>query len=549
MSPALNLDGQHTLSLRPYQEEALAAVEAAAARGIRRQCGVAGVGAGKTVMFVALAARMNVRTLIIAHRDELIQQAAQKVRMWWPDADLGIVKAERRDFGAQDVIVASVQSLSPARLAKMGSFGLVVVDEFHHVRAPSYGRVLDTLRAGKPDGPLLLGVTATPNRSDGKGLDAYADEIVFNFDLLWLIRNGYLVDVRAKEVKMANLRLEDVTVRQGDYADGELGAAMTAAHAPWWIVKAWKAEAAGLKTLAFLPTVETAKATAAEFMAQGVRAVSVDGSMHIDERRRVMRDFSTGRYQVLTNCQVATEGYDEPSIECVIMGRPTKSVSLYTQMIGRGTRLFPGKETLLVLDVIGDAAKVDLCTAASLAGVERKALKRRTLSEAVEDQEAADAAEKEQRPAVRLPRPNADVVTRDVDLFKQHGAKPGRVKWGKTRSGGFATSVDKMSVVMEPSGEQWRVSTVSDRGEVKVLMDAVPLSLATSIAEDHVRKNAPRALVDRLAPWRKKPPTDKQLAFAQRLGIGVPPGTSGGEVGALIDARLAEIRLRKAAKR
>lgn len=546
MAPALDLRGSQRLTLRGYQEEAIAAVLNAAGRGVRRQLGVAGVGAGKTIVFVSLAARMNVRTLIIAHRDELIQQAASKVRLVWPDADLGIVKAERRDYGAQDVIVASIQSLTPGRLARMGRFGLVVIDEAHRTGAPSYGRVIEALGAGQPDGPLLLGVTATPERSDGKGLDSHFDEIVFDYPMLWLIRSGYLTDVRALEVQMKNLRLDQVKVRQGDYVDGELGAALTAAQAPWWIAKAWKAHAADRKTLVFMPTVDTARAVAAEFMAQGVRAVCVTGTTPVDERRRMLRDFSDGRYQVLSNVGIATEGYDEPSIACVVNGAPTKSRGLFTQRLGRGVRLYPGKSDCLLLDVTPSSASIDLCSVASLVGLPRKAVGRRTLVEAVEAQEAADAKATEERPVRERPRLDADIAARSVDLFKQHGVKPGRVAWAKTRAGAFATSAGRSTVLMEPDGNAWSVVVVDDRGERKLLVSGVPLELAQGIADDHVRANAPDSLVSRLAKWRKKPPTEKQLAFAQRLGIGVPPGASSGEVAQMLDARMAEIRLKKA---
>lgn len=536
MAPALSLGDTGTrLVLRKYQEEAIAAVEEAAARGVRRQLGVAGTGSGKTVVVVALAAKLGLRTLIIAHRDELIQQAVEKVRMWWPDADIGIVKAERNEVGARDVIVASVQSLSPARLARMGRFGLVVADEAHHCISASWTRVLTTLRAGEPDGPLLLGVTATSDRGDRRGLDGHFDEIVFNYDLLWLIREGYLVDVRAIEVQMTNLRLADVKIRQGDYADGELGAAMTAANAPWWIVKAWKAHAAGLKTLVFMPTVATAEDVAAEFNANGIAAASVSGAMHIDERRRVLRNFSSGRIQVLANCQLATEGYDEPSIEAVIMGRPTKSRAFYAQAVGRGTRLHPGKSELLVLDVVGDASRLDLCTAASLAGVERKALQKRTLSEAVEDKEAAQAAAAAKlaaRVASSRLRPDADMVSKKVDLFNRppKEQRVRRLTWRKRR-GVFSADVGKMTLVMEPcGGDLYRVLTVADKVP-SVLMENVPLALAQGIAEEHARGAG--------GSLNPSAPTDKQMAFAQKLGLSIPPGTTKASLSVRIDAELA----------
>lgn len=547
VTPALDFGTGTKLALRSYQADTLHKTQEAIAAGQRRLLWVWATGLGKTCGFVALAERLGMRTLIIAHRDELIQQAAAKVRLWWPDADLGIVKAERRDYGAQDVIVASVQSLSPARLALMRNFGLVVVDEVQHIRAPSYGRVISTLRAGEADGPLLLGVTATPTRGDGLGLDAYFDGVVAEYGLLWGIRSGYLVDVRAIEVKMANLHLENVKIRQGDYAEGELGAAMTAANAPWWIVKAWKTHSPGRKTLVFMPTVANAEAVAAEFMAAGIRAASVSGAMNIDERRRVLRAFSEGRIQVLSNCMVATEGYDEPSIETVILGRPTKSIGLLTQMTGRGTRLFPGKSELLVLDVRGASEDLTLCSVASLAGVSRKAMKGRTLTEAVDAKEAEDAAaaaKLDVRALTAVLRPDADLVSREVELFKQV-AKQGRVAWGRMRRG-FAASAGEQSVILEGDGDSWSVLLVDSEGQRKVLMSGVPLALAQGIAEDHVRANAPAQFSDRRAGWRRKPPSEKMLAAAAKWRIAVDPAWSAGEVSEAIQARIAAARLAKA---
>jgi superfamily II DNA or RNA helicase len=548
MAPALALDGHTKLALRPYQEDVLARSAAAEARGCRRQLWVLATGLGKTVCFVALAAKRGDRTLIIAHRDELIGQAAAKARQWWPDADIGIVKGARNEVGAQDIVVASVQSLSPARMARLGRFGLVIVDEAHHATSASYTRVLTDLRAGEDDGPLLVGVTATPARSDGKGLAQHFSEIVADYPILWGIRSGYLVDVRCKEVKLKNLRLEDVTVNRGDYADGHLGRAMAEADAPWHIAKAWKELAHGRPTASFHPTIEAAKDQAAEFMAQGIRSACVSG-VDLDERRRILSALGAGRLEVVTNAMVLTEGWDFPALSCIIMARPTKSSGLYTQVIGRGLRPFPGKDDCVVLDVVGASERMDLCSVPSLFGVDKKKVVKqgRTVTEAID--ETAREAKVVEKPKPG-PRMTGDVVARDIDLFKQHGVKPGRVAWGKTRSGAFATSAGKSSVVMEPAGETWQVVVISEKGERSLLIQGVPLDLAQGIADDYVRNNAPASLTDRFAKWRtsKVPPTEKQLALAQKLHIGIPAGATKGDVAAMIDARFAEIRLGKARK-
>lgn len=412
--------------------------------------------------------------------------------------------------------------------------------------------MLTTLRAGEDDGPLLIGVTATPGRADGKGLggdDGHFTEIVVNKDILFGIRSGYLVDIRCKEVKLANLRLEGVAQTRGDFADGGLGKAMADADAPWHIAKAWKLLATGRPTASFHPTIEAAKSQAAEFMAQGVRSACVSGAS-LDDRRRMLRDLADGRLQVVTNAMVLTEGWDFPPLSCIVQARPTKATGLYQQIVGRGLRPYPGKDDCLVLDVTGSSEKIDLCSVPSLFGIEKARMRKPiTVTEALEEKAAEKPKPVKAKPG---PRTTGDVVTRDVDLFRQHGVKPSKVSWGNTRAGGFAAGAGKMSVVMEPSrmtgGDAWTVATISEKGERTVLMDGVPLSLATTIAEDHVRANAPASLVDRARKWRKDKPTDQQLALAQRLHIGVPDTATKGDVSTMIDARMAEIRAAKASR-
>src|SRR5690606_22996282 len=232
--------GPVRVTLRPYQADALDRVAAAEARGVRRQLLVAATGLGKTVMFSALAERRGGRTLILAHRDELVAQAAAKVSEVWPDASVGVVKAERDEVHA-DVVVASVQTLArPARLERLcatyedrrlllgaaAPFGLVVIDEAHHAAAETYGRIITRLRAGDPDGPLLLGVTATPDRGDGQGLDGVFDEVVATYDVLWGIRSGYLADLRGIAVTLDGLDLSSVKVSRGDFQAGDAGRAL-----------------------------------------------------------------------------------------------------------------------------------------------------------------------------------------------------------------------------------------------------------------------------------------------------------------------------------
>ncbi len=539
MTATLPLDAPAT-SLRPYQSEAIDRVLAARDRGVKRQLGVASTGLGKTVVFASLARHLNLPTLILAHRDELIEQAVDKLRVWWPGVDVGVVKAARQEWGAQ-VVVASVQSLHARRLQSLSPsrFRLVIVDEVHHARSESYERILDHFECGPnnhPDhGPLLLGVTATPDRGDGKGLDRVCEEIVFNYDILWGIRSGYLSDLRGVQVLIADLDLSKVKVSHGDYNEGQLGEAMEEANAPEHVVAAWLQHASDRRTLVFMPTVSLAVETAEEFQASGIAAGWVSGALPLDQRRDVLRRFATGEIQVLVNCMVATEGYDNPAVDCVVVARPTKSRALYTQMVGRGTRLFPGKKDALILDVVGAASAHDLASIPSLFGIEKKEGffgGEVTVLEALDEQEE------------RIAKTGA-LIAREVALFHQLREK-NRVVWVKAGSGSFAANAGDDTVVLVPgtNPDLWTALVLARNVAPRTLMANVDLELAQGVGDEHVRRTRPGLLTDPTAAWRKRKPSPGALRAAQAWHIKVEKGWTAGQVSEAIDSAVAKRRLR-----
>src|SRR5712692_7867757 len=220
------------LPLRPYQEAALQAIVTAQARGVRRPLVVLPVGAGKTVVFAHLLRRRLGRALVLAHRDELLQQAVAKLRLVDPTVQIGLVKAEDNAVDAP-VVVASVQTLSrPQRLRQLGQgFATIVVDEAHHATAPTYRRILQYCGAFQADGPLTLGVTATPERRDTAPLSAVWQAVVYEHALLALITAGYLANLRAIQV-LLQVNFDALPTRQGDFVDGELDTLLLQADAP-----------------------------------------------------------------------------------------------------------------------------------------------------------------------------------------------------------------------------------------------------------------------------------------------------------------------------
>lgn len=569
------------LQPRDYQEDALRRTAEAEARGVRRQLGVAATGLGKTVIFANLAQRRAGRTVVLAHRDELVTQAAAKVLEVWPElgytsnaanalaADhlqvmkrsaparqgggVGIIKAGANDVHAQ-VIVASVQTLSrDNRLRSLVAtteddsllgarpVDLVVVDEAHHAAAATYRKVIDGLHAGEANGPLLLGVTATPDRGDGLGLDDLFGEVVWSYDILWGIRAGYLSDLQGKRIKLAKLDLSGVKVSRGDYDQGQAGAALVDAGAPAGIVKAWKAHAADRKTLVFTPTVAMAQQVAEHFAGAGVAAGWVHGGTPLDERRDLLRRFGTGELQVLANCAVLTEGYDEPTVGCVVMARPTKSRALYTQMVGRGTRRHPDKTDCLVLDVVGNTDAHSLVTIPSLFGI-AKPKEWEKAGGTVARQLAAQDAE-----AVRV----GAMTAADAELFAKVAAtgiawvqlhKPGDLLRRYVRPMGQ----DQPIVVLaqrEPDADVWTAGLQRADGAKAVLIANVPMEMAQGVAEDYVRKNS-RALglVSANAKWRAGKPSKKALAAAAKWRMTVDPAWTAGELSDKLEAHIQRAR-------
>lgn len=353
------------MNLRPYQQEVLKAVS----RGWgepgdepSRQLVVAPTGAGKTIMFAEMARLkqgVGQRSLILAHREELIEQAVAKIR-----SATGIVaeveKAERHASRSAPVVVASVQTLTrQARLDtwRPDHFGLVVADEAHHAISDSWQTVLRRFH----DHADIVGVTATPDRGDKRELATYFTSLAYEVRLVDLIRDGYLSPISVRAVPL-EIDLRKVGSTAGDLDSQQLGEAIE----PYLekIADAVIRYAAGRRTLAFLPLIATSKAFTEICRARGLRAEHVDG--YDFERGPKLQAFEGFEFDILSNAMLLTEGYDDPGIDCVLVLRPTRSRSLYAQMIGRGTRPHPLKSDLLILDFLWMHERHSLSRPASL---------------------------------------------------------------------------------------------------------------------------------------------------------------------------------------
>ncbi len=523
------------LPLRPYQREAVEAVRQNWYRGVRRQLIVLPTGAGKTVVFSHLIRRRanSGRALVIAHRDELLRQAADKIRLVAPDLTVGIVQAERDEHADAHVIVASIQTIArPHRIAPLvGTISTIVVDEAHHAAARTYVEALETLGSFDDDGPLTVGVTATAGRADGVALGTVWQDVVYQRGILQMIVDGYLTDVRALEIT-TDLDYNQVNTSGGDWTDGSLGQAMEDGHAIEAAAIAYERYAADRPGVAFTPTIATAEHLADQLRRRGITAEHLSGLTARDDRAAILRRLHTGETQVVANAQVLTEGFDEPRVSCVLIARPTTSATLFTQMAGRGLRLYPGKDDCLLLTLAGPPES-GLATIATLAG----SLPGEQQVRPGDGETLVEAAARAQAEQARA---TGTVVTgRAVALFGRSG-----LSW-VTVDGSYVLACGDAALIVRP-GEQpdrWRAINVPRNGNPTVLADQLTLEYAQGVAEEFARgTRAKLARAD--APWRARPVSEAQKRILKRLRLG--PASTCGEASDLIaahDARKALARI------
>ncbi len=354
--------------LRPYQAEAKQAILTAWDEGYRKTLLVLPTGCGKTVVFSSVTENQvnkGHRVLIMAHRGELLTQAADKLKAA-SGIDCVIEKAESSCLGSfLPVTVGSVQSLAQEkRLARFPNdyFQDIIVDEAHHCLSDSYKRVLEHFPKAN-----ILGVTATPDRGDMKDLGVFFDSKAYEYSMTSAILDGYLCPIKAQMIPL-ELDIAGVDTSGGDFSAGEIGNALE----PYLrqIALEMVNYCQGRKTVVFLPLIATSQKFCAMLNDVGLRSAEVNGNS--DDRTEVLADFEAGRYDVLCNSMLLTEGWDCPAVDCIVVLRPTKIRSLYQQMVGRGMRLSPGKDHLLLLDFLWLTSRHDLCRPSALISKDEK---------------------------------------------------------------------------------------------------------------------------------------------------------------------------------
>jgi superfamily II DNA or RNA helicase len=517
------------VKLRGYQVDLVNGALAEWRKGFRRIAMVMATGGGKTptaMSLVEMSLAAGHPVLWLAHRTELIDQAVDKAeQVASPGRRIGRMQAATKQYRAE-LVVGSVQTCStPASLTLLRSrhWGLIVVDETHHVAAETYQRILRELRAFEADGPLVLGVTATLDRSDGLALGNTFEAVVTpRVGLIDLIRHPdgpYLVPPRGIRVLIDGLNLDKVRRVAGDFNSGHLGRAMSDAMAPAKIVEAWTEHAKGCPTIAFLPTVAFSIEQAQAFNDAGFVAVHLDGTTAPAERARVLDEFRAGRVDILCNVNLFVEGTDLPSIGCVILGAPTSSRNRYQQQVGRGLRLHPGKSFCWILDVTGVTKRHKLATLVNLGGADRPEDVPDDLLMYEEDGLAQDVESTDESGESSSDEPveyaDGPLTHELIDLFGQaHSAwlrTPGGV-WFVPAGPGFiflrpadASHYDLCWQADHDSPHQWRSSPAPKSPESSgVIRERMEIGYAMAAGDEYIAAR-PVLQADRAAPWRSLP--------------------------------------------
>jgi ATP-dependent helicase IRC3 len=537
------------LALRPYQQEALARVRQAYLAGRRRVLVSLPTGTGKTVVFAHFPStlKMKKRLLVLAHREELLLQAEQKFRVVDPQLKVEIEQAGAYASAEAKVVVASVPTLARSRGARLSrlkpdDFSIVVVDEAHHAVAPTYRRVFDHFGLFDAATPrFLIGFTATPRRGDHQGLGEVFEEVCYARDLRSMIADGYLARIGGWRVD-TGVSLDDVKVRRGEFVESDLANVVDTPLRNQMLVKAYRDLAPCRRAIVFCVSVAHARAAQRTFAEAGIRAGAVWGEQPRDERRAILASFSAGELDVVTNCNLLTEGFDEPRVDCVIMARPTRSKLLYAQMVGRGTRLHVDKTDLLVIDIADNSrthqlpglhSLFDLPVNMNLRGQDalaiERAIDRISRTKPWIDTTRIRAPEDVELAVERIEFFNFDLPAELIGHTNNTWyAMPGGYRLSLTQGEWLAVAPNLL--------DSWDVEHGRRRTGATLIGRAPTLADAMQTADRYVASELPDALqlVQRHAGWRHQRPTDKQKNVLVRYGVHMPEGLTRGQAAHMI---------------
>ena len=504
------------MELRPYQLDCLEAIQNKFKEGINRQLVVLPTGSGKTVIFSELIKRRNLKTLVIAHRIELLEQAQSKINEAAPDIETGIFCGDRRCHDKQ-ITIASIQSAKNyLKLLKEEDYQLIIIDEAHHAAAKSYKNLLRHLGFIQENGKdrnsivavkkLLVGFTATPSRGDGKGLDHVFQEVVSHLSIKKLINQGYLIKPEGLHVTVG-IDLRELCLRLGDFEKSQLQRIMLEEKALKVVVNTIKTQASNRRGIVFTVNIEHAEILTKLIQGEGFSCEAVHSKISMEDRQQRLQDFSSGKIQFVVNPMILTEGFDCPRADCMINASPTLNRSLYVQKAGRVLRLHPEKENALLIDFGFSKKRHALKTAIDLYGD----AKIRQLREKRELQPSQDQTEK-------IDFSVAEFKESEREEYNPLGEEA-VYAWNKVPNEEtyyIQGSGVKMIVKAFDSGQCLVMRHIWD-GDKLEPYGYHEKSQAFELAESLAEKTDGAFCFSRNAKWRKDPASKKQLAYLKML--------------------------------
>lgn len=521
------------IKLRDYQEACVTAFFKEVQRKRKRHLIILPTGGGKTVVFAHITKQINGQTLILAHRDELIQQAAHKMRMVWPTADIGIIKGAKNETDHQ-ILIGSTQTLANEKRRKaIPRLKFLVIDEAHHGIAPSNQAIINDLVGSET---LLLGVTATPNRADGKGLGEiftdHPDEGPdYERSVLEMISDGYLSPIRAIQGSL-KVEMDKVTISHGDYELSSLSKVMNTGHVNKAAFEMWERYAKDRQTIVFAVDINHSIALAQVFRANGYSAAAIHGKMRPTERKEILDQYENGTIQVVVNCQILTEGYDNPSTNCIYLVRPTTSHGLYVQTVGRGLRLYPGKKDCLIIDGVKNSTKHKIVTVAQLFPKKKETVARQS------------GEEQPGEPDEREEELHIGKAWFEAEESEIYGSE---FNWTLGPDGNFRLPLIGGHILLLKTPNGWSPYHIT-RNQKTLLYD-YPLTAdyCMGIAESLIKEMKLEKFANKNATWRNQLATQGQIEALKRWGITNPPDTKGAAA-QLLDSLILEKELRKEGK-
>lgn len=501
-----------SLLLRDYQQEALAEIQKALESGTTRQLIVLPTGSGKTIVASAIAKHYSKRLLFIAHREELITQTYEKMKLYWPEADIGICKAERNEIDHK-IVIGSVQTCAQdKRLTQLKSnnFQILIIDEAHHAAAKSYKKIINELGFSGNNNKLLIGLTATPMRTkSNEGLGDIFQTIVFSRSVSTMIKAGYLAPVIGRRIT-TGIDIRGIKIHKGDFEVAGLSRVVNKTERNELIVKKYQQHAPSRKGIAFCADVKHAHDLAQVFNNQNIAAAPIWGAMDSKNRRATLEDFKHGRLQVLTSVGVLTEGFDETSVSTILMCRPTKSLTLFTQCIGRGLRLHPAKENCLIMDFADNYHNIN--TPITL---------KQSIPDAIEiDEEKTKTDESTQNIKTINSCNLVEICDEEIDLLGQR-----QFIWIALGDDEYSLADDdKNEIIIKPHNDGYVANLYHYNKIVEsVQANPLPLDYCQGVAEDYARKKLKTFYANTQGKWlqdsRKMPATRGQQEFLAKNGI------------------------------